>query len=65
MEKWGERMGRREGGNEEARGEDILRLGLVGLEGDLEDAVAKSVAVEVLNCQDRVVVVRHRHEAKS
>ena len=40
-------------------------LGLVRFEGDLEDAVAESVAVERLDGDHCLVVVGHRDEAKA
>ena len=42
-----------------------LHFALVCLEGDLEDSVAKSVAVQWLDRHQGLVVVRHRNEAKA
>lgn len=43
----------------------LCRLALVGLEADLQHAVAERVAVERLDGHHRFVVVCHRHEAEA
>ena len=43
----------------------VLRLAFVGLEGNLKHAIAQRVAIQRLNGDQCLVVVRHRHEAKS
>ena len=43
----------------------FLHFALVCLEGDLEDSVTKSVAVQGLDGHQGLVVVRHRDEAEA
>lgn len=44
---------------------DLRSLGLIGLEAHLQNAVAERVAVERLDGDDSLVVVRHSNKAKT